>query len=306
MGKHKKRMLVSLQDFLKAKSAKIVGGLGLGGGIRTLFRQATVIREPERALKSGDRWVVKRLGERLVAHNRVLNTDVRIPWSVVRPTLRRIKGIPYMNATKLLDFLVVSQFSGLEDFMDEEIRAQFLKDIQLWQKYVEKRMTHIMLVRKFDLSAPGTTLLAYYSDEPAVPAEFWAVRSASLRKDELKIITLWYNSTPNMIQMFLGRTETRGTYMKLDVSMIKNSLILNPDALGKREKRELVSTFNSLSKRKFPSVMTQLRDSFDGRVVMDEAILKALGYSETRVNTYTRHTYPLLYDELSRLKALMK
>ena len=306
MGKHKKRMLVSLQDFLKAKSAKIVGGLGLGGGIRTLFRQATVIREPERALKSGDRWVVKRLGERLVAHNRVLNTDVRIPWSVVRPTLRRIKGIPYMNATKLLDFLVVSQFSGLEDFMDEEIRAQFLKNIQLWQKYVEKRMTHIMLVRKFDLSAVGTTLLAYYSDEPAVPAEFWAVRSASLRKDESKIITLWYNSTPNMIQMFLGRTETRGTYMKLDVSMIKNSLILNPDALGKREKRELVSTFNSLSKRKFPSVMTQLRDSFDGRVVMDEAILRALGYHETWVNRYTRHTYPLLYDELSRLKALMK
>jgi hypothetical protein len=163
-----------------------------------------------------------------------------------------------------------------------------------------------MLVRKFDLSAPGTVLLAYYSDKPAVPAEFWGVRSQSLRKEEAKIVTLWYNSTPNMIQMFLGRTETRGTYMKLDVSMIKDSRILSPDALGKAQKRKLVSTFNNLSKLKFPTVMTQLRDSFDGRVMMDEAVLKALGYNDTEVNRYTRKMYPLLYDELSRLQALMK
>jgi hypothetical protein len=305
LGVSKKRKLVSLKQFLRLRSAKIVGGLGLGGGVRTLFRQATVIREEERALKSGDLWIVKRTRPSLVAHNRVLKNDVRIPLSAVRPAMRRTKGIPYMNATRLLDYLVVSSFSGLKDFMEDDKRKQFLNNTKLWHRLVGKRLSRVMLVRKFDMAAPGTTHLAYYSDDLAVPAEMWGITSASLPKDDAKILTLWYNSTPNLIQMFIGRTETRGTWMKLDVSMIKDSLILNPDDLSKSEKRGLVSVFNKLSKQEFPSIMNQLEVPFAGRLEMDESILKALGYSKDNARKYSSRTYTLLLDELSRLQTLM-
>jgi hypothetical protein len=91
---------------------------------------------------------------------------------------------------------------------------------------------------------------------------------------------LWFNSTLNLLQVYLQRMETGGTWMEINSAMISDFYILNVDLLSSDEKSQLVDLFESLRKIPFPSILDQLKTSFAPRKEIDLAILRLMGYSK--------------------------
>lgn len=132
----------------------------------------------------------------------------------------------------------------------------------------------------------------------------WSVKG--IPKDEAKIITLWFNSTLNLLSALTRRTETRGAWMKLHEYVLKDLWILDPSKLTKEERNLLLEVFNKVRETPFPSILEQLRGRFWARVEIDKVILKVLGFNETETNQLLDYLYPALTKEIEQLKTLME
>jgi hypothetical protein len=112
----------------------------------------------------------------------------------------------------------------------------------------------------------------------ATGQNLWSLKG--IKEGEAKILTLWFNSTLNLLQVYLQRMETGGTWMEINSAMISDFYILNVDLLSSDEKSQLVDLFESLRKIPFPSILDQLKTSFAPRKEIDLAILRLMGYSK--------------------------
>jgi len=280
--------------------------LGLGGGIRTYYRWLSILRDKSRAIKAADVWVMKDDEDHSVrAENRATGYQVKVPKKAISPSLRRHSGVGYIDISKATDYVIVDNFEGIERFISEDaLLKKFRRDAKLWRQYVETRLCALIILRKFDFSASGTSVFAFYSDLPAAPGDLWGM--AGLEADEARILAAWYNSTPNLLQMFLNRTETRGAWMKIDASALRQSYVLNYPGLQTSEKRELLSIMKRMAATKSPSILNQLNNHYDLRRELDEAILEVLGFGQTEVNRILKSMYPRLASEINMLKDLME
>ncbi len=187
---------------------------------------------------------------------------------------------------------------------DKKTRERFESNVVTWREYVKRRMGNVLLTRKFDLSAPGTSLFSFHSSVSLVPGEFWVIRPLS--SDFAKILSMWFNSTPNLAQMFLSRTETRGTWMKIDVRTLKESYIIDPRTLSSNEDAELSKTFREIANISFPSITKQLETKFPARKTLDTAVLRTIGFSEKETEEILDSLYPALAKEIEQLKTMMQ
>jgi len=306
MGKNKSKRLIKINTFLTETNAEIIGGLGLGGGIRTLYRPLSILYEVNRALKSDDIWVKDNiLKNHLIAKSRLTQENVKIPLKSLLLSLRRHSGIKYYDISKKADFLIVNKFKEIDTFLlNDKTKKTFKNNINQWKNYVNKRLGNILIVRKLDLSAPGTTFLSFFSSVPLAPGEFWVLQKVPL--EHAKIITLWLNSTPNLAQILLNRTETRGTWMKNDLKSLKECYILDPRALTKKEYIESANIFNEFIDVPYPSIIEQLKTKYQAKYKIDEWILRILGFEEEEINSQLNLLYESLYSEIMSLKRLMK
>jgi len=305
MGTNKGTRLVKLQDFLKQTDAEVIGGLGLGGGIRTMYRPLSILNEKERALKSSDLWIKESVTKQnLKAQSRLTSETIEIPLDCLVPSLRRHSGVSYLDVTRKSDFLVMDVFPHIDEFLcDEKITEKFENNVVTWKEYIKRRVGRVLVARKFDLSAPGTCLFSFYSSVPLAPGEFWVIRPLTLQY--AKILSLWLNSTPNLTQMFLNRTETRGAWMKIDVRTLKESYIIDPRTLGKNENAELSRTFRQIGDNSFPSILNQLEQVHPARELIDRIVLKMIGFSEGEIEETLDYLHSALANEIVQLKRLM-
>lgn len=236
--------------------------MGLGGGIRTYYRWLSILRDKSRAIKAADQWIMKNdEGHSVKAENRATGYQVTVPKKAISPSLRRHSGVGYIDISKMTDYVIVDKFDGIERFITEDaLLKKFTKAVKSWSQYVDARLCNLIVLRKFDFSASGTSVFAFYSDLPAAPGDLWGL--LGLESEEARILAAWYNSTPNLLQMFLNRTETRGAWMKIDASALKQSYVLNYPELRASEKRSLLSTIRRMAEVKCPSILKQLDDRY--------------------------------------------
>lgn len=306
MGNDRKTRIIKLSDFLKQTHAEIGGGLGLGGGIRTLYRHLSVLYSDERALKNSDVWLKEKVSdETLTAVNRFTKNTIDIPLQSVSPSLRRPSCVDSLDITEKSDFIVTDTFPSVADFFeDAKIMQSFHKNKRSWKDYIKRRQGSVFFARKFDLSAPGTRLISFFSGVPLVPGEFWLMRG--LRMESSKILSLWFNSTPNIVQMFLTRTETRGAWMKTDIKSLKENYVLDTRTLTKEEVNGLLEVFDSVANCSFPSIFEQFKTCNPTRKKIDEAVLKTVGFKEKEIDEMLARIYPSMSDEIDKLKVLME
>ncbi|MEM3726442.1 MAG: hypothetical protein QXK98_06245, partial [Candidatus Bathyarchaeia archaeon] len=134
--------------------------------------------------------------------------------------------------------------------------------------------------------------------------DMWSIKG--IINGHAKILTLWFNSTANLLAIITKRTETRGAWMKLHEYTLNDLLILDPNKLSPEEQNLLLEVFNKIKDVSFPSVLEQLRGRFWARVEIDKAILKVLGFNETETNQLLDYLYPALAKEIEQLKTLMQ
>ena len=285
--------LTKTEEYLKAKNGEI-----FEFDYRPPYHGVFLVR-PFRAIKKLDEWVIKNENAGyLTVENRFTKEKIKVPRTILVSGLRRPARTDKIDLTGILDYVVISKFSEVNRLLKTP------SVLKKWKNYVERRLANLLISRRFDISATGTRLIAYYSSLPTVGVDMWSVKG--IPNDEAKIITLWFNSTLNLLSILTQRTETRGAWMKLHEYTSKDLLILDPSKLSTAERNLLLKLFNKIRNISFPSVLEQLRGRFWARVEIDKAILKVLGFNEQETNQLLDYLYPALTKEIQQLKTLMQ
>jgi ferredoxin-type protein NapH len=256
-----------------------------------------VVRFIERAKKLDRYYAVKITQERILAKDRMLREYVEIPVTSVGYGLRSSSGIKTIDVSNREDFIILSEFrdankvcSGITD-----------KTLKRWKQKVEERAANFLIARRFDLPAFDLSALAFYSDNPVVGVDMWSIKGLS--NEEAKLQTLWFNSTPNLLQVYMLRTLD--TSMKLYDYKLGEFNFMNTDELSQTQRGELMNLFREMGAAELPSILTQLEYKHPLRLKLDIAILKILGYDEAEAIRILNQLYPLLVEEIKKLRVFM-
>jgi len=295
-----------------AKVLKDIGGRIFEGArarsqmIHAPIGSLFILKDFARANKREDLWIIKDESETAItAENLFTHSSLSIPKKSLRFGLRRLSGVNIIDLSEKLDFIVVDLFEDWKSYFFKEKTPRLKQEIRKWRNYIEERLARLTVAFRFDMSAKGTTLFAWFSSKPMVGCGVvWNMQGVS--KDYAKILSLWFNSTVYVLQIYLNRVETRGAWMQFHKYVMDDLLTLHPLKITENQKKMLLKTFEKVKDVEFPAFFKQLKNKFWARVEIDKAILKTLGFSEQETTQLLDYLYPALTKEIEQLKVLMK
>lgn len=241
-----------------------------------------ILSSAERCRRKSDVWIVDRIkGRTLVARHKERIHEVEIPLSSLTRALRRFSYANTIDVDKTLDYLIVDWFKEIEEMARSVVPANALRKfdravVQSWRKKFEERKAHLFLGRRLYLSAPGTCLISFFSDKPTAGIDLWGF--LDLNKTDAQILSLWLNSTFNILQLLYMGVACEGPWMKLHDYMMDRLLVPNPKILTENEKKLILDVFEKIKETPFPSISEQLKGGFKARKIIDEMWLRILGY----------------------------
>ena len=283
------------------KEGAALGQILKGGGIGAFY----IHRDPAKMLKKKDVWLLKEVRKnRVIVEHKALQETYSIPTKALRCAIRRFSGLDSFDISRQFDYIIVDAFPEVENVLQLSLGRKVSRShLKKWNRYVDNLLGNLLFVNHVDVSAPGTSILAYYSSKPTlVPRSMWSIKVPGT---SAKILTLWLNSTLNLLQILLFRRETRGAYLWFVASGIRKFLVPNIDGLSKKEIDTLIQVFNKYRSERFPSLLNQLKNRFQGRVAIDKTLLKVLGFSDDNIDRILNYLYPALAKEIEQLKTLM-
>ncbi|MFX1250512.1 MAG: class I SAM-dependent DNA methyltransferase [Promethearchaeota archaeon] len=209
---------------------------------------------PSSALR-GDNWILESIKDsKIQIRHRKSNIVLNLEKSAFISHFRRC---PYKNKLDVsdLDEYVVREPSGTG--IGEFLKLSEIKQIDWdkWQTFLDKGTSYLGFVDRLDISAPGSSLLSWYSDNPRT----WARIPSSIggiSKIESKLLCLWFNSTINIIQYLYERNETRGAYIQLHKYIIEDFLVPKFELVEQRS-QEIENLFHEIGSIEFPSLIEQ-------------------------------------------------
>ena len=299
--------ITPLKDVLEDIKGKIFEGTRarshmIHAPIGSLF----ILREATRASKREDFWVLKDETEKvLTAENLVTHSTIKIPRKSLHLGLRRLSGVNTINLSEKLDFVLVDSFKSWENYFFNRNTNRIAQEMSIWRRYIEERLSRLAVAFRFDMSAKGTSLFAWYSARPmAGCGVVWNIEG--LHEEHAKILSLWFNSTVYALQIYLNRVETRGAWMQFHKYVMDDLLTLHPLKLSNTQKNAILKTFEEVKDTEFPSFLRQLEDRFSARVAIDKTVLEVLGFGVDEIDRILDYLYPALANEIQQLKTLMQ
>jgi len=302
---HAIKKLLPFRNYIKKRKLDVIRGVETRGQYGFPFYEAFIVRDQNKALKSHDLWYAEKVEDRtILARNRFTNEAIEIGKKKLCYGIRRASGLNTIDLSNSQDYVVIEPFEGIERFLPSKSVDNFRSHSQSWKKYVRSRFGEFLISRRFDLSATGTHFLAYYSAEPTTGQNLWSLKGVD--EEEAMILSLWFNSTPNLLQIYLQRMETRGAWMEINDGMINDFLLLDIASLNRNEKKHLLDLFEKIGKTEFPSILEQLKTKFAPRKEIDTMLLQIMGYSDKEADQLLDYLYPALANEIEKLKTLME
>lgn len=276
-----------------------------------------------------DYWQIEKVGKRrLKINNLKLEEEFSIPKYSTLPAFRRIPYRDVMDVSSLEEYVISERFDGVQEIMK---RCDIERiNWRTWHAYLESRLSNLALVDRFDVTAPGSSLLSYFSSPPRVWARIPAV-IRGLEDDLARSLCAWFNSTIGFIEILTERMETRGGWMQLH-KYIMNDLLV-PD-FKKIEKESILNIFSEISSENFPSLLEQfalltspksisgslkkrlsktfgkdilrrLGKGYAPRQKLDRAILGVLGWKKEGIHSALEWIYPSMLREILILREIM-
>lgn len=254
-----------------------------------------VARTIERAKNLDRYYALKITKERILAKNKMQKEEIEIPASSAGYGLRSSSCIKTIDVTGREDFMILSEFDDAQKICPG-ITNETLKS---WKQKVEERATNFLIPRRFVLSAFDLSAIAFYSDNLIVGVDMWSVKGLS--NEEAKLQTLWLNSTPNLLQVYM--VQTSDAHMKNHDLKLREFNFLNTKKLSQTQRSELINLFREIGTAELPSILTQLENRYPIRQRLDKAILKILGFDGAEASRVLNQLYPLLAEEFKKLSA---
>lgn len=148
------------------------------------------------------------------------NQSFKIPLTSLRPGLKTLAYLPTMDITRNSDWFICQRFKG---FNTVELMLGVKVDFNALNQKANAVATRLAVGYRLDLAAPGTCLIAFYSDQEVVPQQAFASLHAD--SEMAKALCLWLNSVAFFVQIFANRGETRGSFCNLTNEMLRTTLL---------------------------------------------------------------------------------
>lgn len=297
----------------------------LGGSFRLLC-----LNSSEKTIR-GDTWLIENIKKKkVVAKNCHIKELLEIPRQSLRKAFRRSAYRCHMDVSDLGEYVIVRDFDKLKDHL---AWSKSKVDWKKWQKYVERRTSNLSILTRFDITAPGTSLLAYYSKSPTCWSRAANSSLSGLDDENARILCVWLNSTMNILQFLVERKETRGAWMEISKFIILDLCTLDPTKITEEEKEKILDLFGAISKICFPSLWKQLAmnvkwdrftdeekellievfegfnevigKGFEPRKRIDTCILSVLGIPSKDHSDMLEQIYVDMLTELAKLKKII-
>ncbi len=239
-----------------------------------------IIRDKSRAERRTDHWIVDKIQkDAIMAKHKELDWKVKIPKYVINNGLRRFSNVKRIDVSKNSDYFIVSWFNDIRrlaevNLTNEELKGFDKSVVDSWNVNFKSRKANLLLARRPYLASPGTSAIAFYSDIPIAGPDLWSIQQIS--KDYAKILTLWLNSSFNILQLLSIGVASEGSWMKIHDYMI--SYLYGPKQnLSKEEVSLLIKTFDSVKNEELPSILNQFKEKHHVRKKIDNVFLQILG-----------------------------
>lgn len=263
----------------------------------------------EKHLTSRDLWVFKGLKASSIRfqNNHKKIDDFLIPSVCVVRGLRSTANLKNMNIKDLNDYIIVNEFPHLREVISDafNINANEVdySELNKWNEKVINRTSNTFHIRRFDLTAPGTIHIGYYSELERAPTGLtWVFKY--LDEYFSKYITLWNNCSIHILQVLIYRKETRGGFMAIDSYNFEDYKVPNPNCIDDEAKKNCLSLFTELSNIEFPSIKNQLENNFEGRKKLDEFFLSLI-FPTQNIEQFGISLREKLLQEIKNLKKQM-
>lgn len=238
-------------------------------------------------------------GGRVTARMKGKRGDIEIPPGCFRRGLRTSAYVPQLDVERCNDYVIIKPFAGLDEIL-EMFGVKPLDFVTISRK-AQKRFTHLVLNRRFDLTAPGTKALAFFSDEKILPVGLhWSVL---LDSQASQAMCLWFNSSFYLIELLLLHTETRGSYLLISEEQLKK---LHIPRLGRCDITSLLEAFNKIRHDEFPPLAEQFDAPPLARWLIDQAVLRFIGYQDREIEALLREIYHCMAKEMKSFSDLMR
>lgn len=293
------KKLATCSKLLREDSVIIRGYEPSGAGKRAAV---WIVRDlaPERRRQAGLLFQQER-NKFIKAQIKNADHSVRIPKQSIAPALKTHSYITSINFQHQSDFLLLSDFKSSDALYNTMKKGVDFEELQSRTKV---RAAHLIIARRPDLAAPGTSLLAFYSDEGVIPSDmFWAVK---VTKAEAKHLAIWFNSIVALANIMLSRKETRGSFSQIDEHVLERFYVLDAAKLDRGDKTRLTRVFNKYQYSIWPSLVEQMSDPPYQREAVDRAVLATLGFTDKQIAQMLEPIYKAVHKELKTLLESMK
>jgi hypothetical protein len=296
-----KKLMRGVETTTLGDFTEIMRGYELRGGT---VQPLVLYPDISRVKKKSDVWEVKdETGSSVKVRHRILNSTFSIPLSSLRKTIRRPAGLERLDVSGDLDYAIVKANTNLmEQIRNVSGKKITTKLLDALDSDIESRLGNFFVTADMDLSAPGTHAIAFYSREKVAPTK--SLWSMSLSDSHAKIMTLYFNSTLNLVQVLAERAETRGAFIRIREYFLKDFLVPDLKRLSSDAQKILLETFRTVSKTELPSLLEQLRSKNKTRRAIDLAWLKVLGFKKDP-EIFLDQLCSSLTEEIDLLKHIM-
>jgi len=300
----------TLSEFLRNLEAKAAGKLtsltevvritrGLNPAQKGVIKAVYVVRpiHPDRLRQSP--LIIESEKQNTII-TRFANQPLKIPRSALRPGLKTHAYLPTMDITDICDWFVQRRFKGFETV---ELAWGVNVDFNALNRRANSVATYLAVAYRLNLAAPGTCLLAFYSDEKVVPQQ--AFSSLHADKSAAKALCLWLNGVAFIVQILANRAETEGSFCNLTDEMLRRTLAPTAQFFAKHQ-QDFERAFQRFCKVSWRSLLDQFEGCDKERYELDRFLLSLLGFTDDEICQMLPKVYRAIAGELRTLKEAMQ
>jgi hypothetical protein len=282
------------KELREAKSAEVHRWVLGSEGFAFYGPKALFIRRTEHRAEGSDddRLVYDGMATgKVLLKDRIAGSEIGISPEFLAPALRSFSSLSSFDITDETDFAICKSVPELEtlmrSFYPEAEVTRYLGRIReggkefvggRWANRINEGSSRLSIGIRFNLTAPGTTVLSCRSEHPIFLAAYgFMVKGLSPREE--KLFCLWTNSTLFLTLALEHITPTEGTWCHLQRSFVDRLPFPDFDDISEPTWDKLERLFDELGRENWPSLIEQLRGA-SVKVGLDDAMLELLGVSD--------------------------
>jgi hypothetical protein len=241
-------------------------GLKLEEGLRSRqggrYPECGLSANDTEGLTTRDFWIIKDndlTQENITVKLKITGTELNIPeFSIPKKCtcfgLRNSDNRTSFDVSDVQDRILVDRFEEFDQFATYcDLNASNINS--KWKRWVCERSVHLAVIETLHIEAPNTCFFAYYSEQPrAFSSKFWNVKTKSL--EESKLLTLWFNSSLNFIQLLINRVPTG--WFKIRGYVFQLLKAPEIDRINLATLQKILGVFDKLHDEEFPAMWIQL------------------------------------------------